>query len=615
MTSSVCADQAATGAFVVCGWGQAPHLDVAQRYAQEGACRRWVHSFGPAGSLFLYCTHRDVGENEEAIVLNLGMVRDRATGEVLSAQSLLGRGLVTPRTVAYTALTGNTLLLCVGKREPQMCFFRSVVGVSTVFYHRPRGLFVCSDTPRLLVPFLGEAELDPEALVTHLLFRTVGGTDSYLRGVQRLAHGHIARWTPTAFDLERVQDLRQLPAPVFERVDAASVSAFFAQARRVMGHYVAWMDRTGRSFINLLSGGIDSSVLQVLLNQTLPDSAPPSSASYVVSVPGFSQEAEYARSASDALGTHHEFVEIEPRDYPDLLRRTIETVAQPVGHESMPCHLALAQGLAARRPHTLCALTGVASDTLFGVESARRLLQLGVVSRLPMASRLLDGGALLLSARWPHKAYGARELARLARALRDPHSPDNPISGQGMFTDVAVVKRCLGDRAVEDVLDRQQDFVRGYFDDKTVVESVHLFQLVGLVADEQPLIVQMYNAYNIQVLYPYLDYELMEVAFAFDPRVRFFSEGRTKPMMKWFLQHSSSYGDVDKPKGHSGFDRELMDWMRVGVLRDLVRAIERPAFMARADFERKLDAPDWFTWNLLTLDLFRKHVLRAGGAR
>jgi hypothetical protein len=46
------------------------------------------------------------------------------------------------------------------------------------------------------------------------------------------------------------------------------------------------------------------------------------------------------------------------------------------------------------------------------------------------------------------------------------------------------------------------------------------------------------------------------------------------------------------------------------VLHDMVRAIRRPAFIERSDFERKLERPDWFTWNLLTLDLFEKHVLR-----
>jgi hypothetical protein len=129
------------------------------------------------------------------------------------------------------------------------------------------------------------------------------------------------------------------------------------------------------------------------------------------------------------------------------------------------------------------------------------------------------------------------------------------------------------------------------------------------VADEQPLIIQIYGWHSLQVLYPYLDYEFIQACLAFAPGTRFFAGGRTKPIMKAILERYSDYGDVDKPKGHSGFDHDLQVWMREGVLADLVRSIEPPAFMTRRDFEQKLEQPDWFTWNLLTLDLFQKHVL------
>lgn len=41
---------------------------------------------------------------------------------------------------------------------------------------------------------------------------------------------------------------------------------------------------------------------------------------------------------------------------------------------------------------------------------------------------------------------------------------------------------------------------------------------------------------------------------------------------------------------------------------DMVRTIDRPGFMDRDDFENKLQNPDWFTWNLLTLDVFKKSI-------
>jgi hypothetical protein len=49
--------------------------------------------------------------------------------------------------------------------------------------------------------------------------------------------------------------------------------------------------------------------------------------------------------------------------------------------------------------------------------------------------------------------------------------------------------------------------------------------------------------------------------------------------------------------------------MRSGDLRELVQEIKRPGFMEPGDFKQKIENPDWFTWNLLTLDLFQKLVL------
>ena len=56
---------------------------------------------------------------------------------------------------------------------------------------------------------------------------------------------------------------------------------------------------------------------------------------------------------------------------------------------------------------------------------------------------------------------------------------------------------------------------------------------------------------------------------------------------------------------------ELFESMRKGELSEMVRGIERPGFMERSDFEESLNQPDWFTWNMLTLDLFKKYVFNS----
>lgn len=598
------------GLFVLAGYGHAPQLALARSLARVQGCRSLMRPFGEAGTLFLYTTHRDVAENGEALVVNLGLARDGATGRVLSAQDLLDRRLVTPDGVAHAELAGNTTLLCVSKHEPKACLFRSVIGVNTFLYHQSNGIFVCSDAPALLMPFLPRLEIPSDVYVHHFLFRTVAGQMTYLRDMYRLEHGHQANWTGVELKSRLVQDTRSLSLPTVVRtMDDVAISAFYGRVERMVAAYVAWLRQQGYGFATLLSGGVDSSTLQMLINHSLPEGETPRSFSYAMLTPMFIHEVENARSASAALGTDHQFVEVRRDDYPDLLCRTTEIIGQPVGHESMPCQLAVARHLAMHRLPIQFLFIGVASDTLLGTEVSRRLRQLDVARKIPLAGPVLRAAAAVLRPVLPDKAYGSRELARLLAALGDEHSPAHPLNSQALFADLEMVERCFGPEAVREAFACRRSIAAAYFEARSIAEQVHLQQLTALLADEQPLITRMYSTFRQKVLYPYLDREFMQAVFAIDPRVRFYWGGRAKPIVKRMLETRSNYPDVDRPKGHSGFDHDLWGWMREGVLRDMVHAIERPAFMGRADFERKLEQPDWFTWNMLTLNLFRKHVL------
>jgi hypothetical protein len=76
------------------------------------------------------------------------------------------------------------------------------------------------------------------------------------------------------------------------------------------------------------------------------------------------------------------------------------------------------------------------------------------------------------------------------------------------------------------------------------------------------------------------------------------------------LESQGSLGVINKPKGYSSiFNQDVIPWMRDGSLCELVREIDRPPFMSSEDFQSVIEEPDWYTWNLLTLDLFEKYGL------
>jgi hypothetical protein len=54
----------------------------------------------------------------------------------------------------------------------------------------------------------------------------------------------------------------------------------------------------------------------------------------------------------------------------------------------------------------------------------------------------------------------------------------------------------------------------------------------------------------------------------------------------------------------------MFEWMRSGVLSEMVNGMQRPDFLNQANFEKIKRNPDWFTWNALNYDLFVKHVVK-----
>ena len=130
------------------------------------------------------------------------------------------------------------------------------------------------------------------------------------------------------------------------------------------------------------------------------------------------------------------------------------------------------------------------------------------------------------------------------------------------------------------------------------------------------LLSQLFLSQGKEQIYPYLDEDVIRIAFAFKPRVRFvnpridFLDHRhTKHILKRILARRSYTSIAFKRKGASVFDNDLFAMMKSGPLKALVDEIERPGFLSQADFATLLQRPDYFLWSLLTFDVFRRRVL------
>src|SRR5262249_11960264 len=130
---------------------------------------------------------------------------------------------------------------------------------------------------------------------------------------------------------------------------------------------------------NLLSGGVDSSYLQMLWNRLAGRREPPRTFSVSVANPSGRRETAYALSASSWLGTRHTLIDADA-PYADYLLQSIAGTGEPTDHVQTAYFGPLARTMAARGATT--GLCGEGADSLFGMSLANRVQYAGLLRRL-----------------------------------------------------------------------------------------------------------------------------------------------------------------------------------------------------------------------------------------
>ena len=572
---------------------------------------------GAAGHFYFHASCGDVAESEQAIALKLGFARSSA-GCSLSAQQLLHQKIVQPHSIDSNAIRGNALVACFSKVEPRFSVYQTLMALPQLYYTRLEGGILCATQITSLLSLLDQVQLNEDAIPMHFLFRLVPGPMTYFQSIQRLFPGQALSWSDHGLDIRLVQDLR-FPGDgaTFNRVDSTSIEALHGRMRQVMGAYLGEAQPTGHSAATLLSGGVDSSLIQLLINEQPASSEPPPSYSFAVRVPSFEFEVGYARYASRLLQTRHTFVDISPQAYPDLLTRTIETLGQPdLYNESIPCNLALAEFLASGAPDVQIFFAGQAADALNGVSEARKVALFETANRFPGSHLAFRLASALLAAWSPSKADGLRHVAQmLADAHAAPQATNPAVTVPTDYvatgtTNLQIARRCFGERVVSKCFDYRRALEAEYRDSPSVLEKIHLIDLLTAGYDPAVAVAQLFSAFRRNLVQFYLDEDVIRTTLAFKPGVRFLQGLNTKPLQKQILARQSLAELTLKRKGGTSFNRDLYAWMKQGQLQDMVQAIDLPGFVSQSDLHDMARRPGPFLWNLLTFDIFQKRVLK-----
>jgi asparagine synthase (glutamine-hydrolysing) len=242
-------------------------------------------------------------------------------------------------------------------------------------------------------------EIDLEAIDAYLALQYVPGNRTALRGIRKLAPGHVLVAEGNSESIEPYW--RAEPAPP-------------------SGHEEEWLERVRATVHDavrkrlvadvplgaLLSGGIDSSIVVALMAQASPEPV----RTFTV---GFSDarydERVHARAVAERYGTVHEELEIE-QDVAATLPRLAAAYDEPLGDEAaFPTFLIAEQA----RRHVTVALVGDGGDEAFA--GYERYIAHGLAARVP--DRAARAGAAAIRVLPAARREPRSSLFRIARFL------------------------------------------------------------------------------------------------------------------------------------------------------------------------------------------------------
>lgn len=275
----------------------------------------------------------DWASNEDSLLLKLGFVR---TGDDYEdAAAVLASGTVTPSGVDALRLCGNALVLCMDRHQPRLCVYKTQLSIQEWFYTKIDQSLFMSNNLGALARFLGLREINPEVVPMHFIFELVTGKQTYFKHISRLRAGEILHEQETGLRVELRFSLRDLAGDEYGRqpLQPKAVDDYFDQLKTTMRRYLKATTGMEPHWTMLLSGGINSSLLQLAVNQLLPPGIQPTSHTAAPEIGSFAPEVEYARAASQLFGTRHTFVPVPAVDYPGWLVASIKILGRPPGSE------------------------------------------------------------------------------------------------------------------------------------------------------------------------------------------------------------------------------------------------------------------------------------------
>jgi asparagine synthase (glutamine-hydrolysing) len=499
-------------------------------------------------------------------------------------------------------LNGQFAFAFFAEQSGELLLARDRLGILPLYWAEGPGFFAFASEIKALLPALGEARLDDDAVESYLTYRSVPPPDTLFRGVHKLAAGTALRIG--ADGRPRIETWWALPAgldgPLLSGHEAIEATER-ALERAVSSRLVA--DVPVGAY---LSGGLDSS-LTVALMKKVRDGGEVETFAAGFADPRF-DELPYARQVSEAVGTTHREIHVTAGDFQELWEKLSWHRDGPI---SEPADVAIFRIAQQARSTVKVLLSGEGSDEIFaGYPKYAYEPRLAPFAALPAFLRVPFArfGERLL----PGSKYRARQAARAltgrdaAERLQTWFAPFTWYErqalrdGYGARRSLGQYERCEGDHL------RRMLYV-----------DCHTWLADNLLERGD----RMSMAASIENRPPFLDHELVELAFRIDSSMKV--RGKSgKWIVKEIARRHLPGNIVDRKK--VGFRVPLDEWFRGG-LKDYAHdlLLGRHSFVStylrRGPIERMLGDhsrgrrnEELRLWTLLGLEVWHRAFLRDG---
>ncbi len=432
-------------------------------------------------------------------------------------------------------------------QQHELFLARDRIGIKPLYYTETPGGIVFGSEAKALFEYPGvRREVDRDQIDTFMTFGYVPGEATMFRGVRKLLPGHALLVTADGMTCREYWDVRYAP----DRSRSAEDTA--AELRGLLLDVTRVHLRSDVPVGVFLSGGLDSSAVVSLLSEAGIRGIKTFSVAYRDGE-AF-DESRYATLVSQAFGTEHHVLYVDPAQFQDFIPGYVWHMDEPVTEAAALSLYFVSREL---RQHVTVALSGEGADELFaGYDIYRYMLWLERYRRAPSLLRSAIAEPIVSMVRHPKiRKY----LAMARRPLTERYlgvGVSQPWQRTGLYAP-----------GMRDALRPADngDPLRAYYErsagQDTLSRMLYLDLKTWLVDDLLIKADKMTMANGVELRVPFLDHRVVEFAATVPSNLKLRGGG-----VKWILKKAMA----------SRLPNEILTRRKVGFPTPLERMFRRP---------------------------------------